>query len=55
MTLIHTGPLGVNTLIVPLKDNKVFIVDPASCEFCGDESLVKDFLVKNNLEPVAVF
>lgn len=55
MTLIHTGPLGVNTLIVPLKDNKVFIVDPASCEFCGDESLVKDFLARNNLEPVAVF
>ena len=55
MTLIHTGPLGVNTLIVPLKDNKVFIVDPASCEFCGDESLVKDTLVTNNMEPVAVF
>lgn len=55
MTLIHTGPLGVNTLIVPLKGNKVFIVDPASCEFCGDESLVKDVLARNNMEPVAVF
>lgn len=54
MNVIHTGPFGVNTMIVPLCDNHVFIVDPACCLFSGDESIITDFLTKNNLTPVAI-
>lgn len=53
MNILHTGPLGVNTFVVPLKDNKVFIVDPATCSFCRDENLIIDFLCSKNLIPVA--
>ncbi len=54
MKLLHTGPFGVNTLIVPLCDNYCFIVDPACCEFCQDENLILDYLSVNNLQPAAV-
>lgn len=54
MNVIHTGPFGVNTLIVPLKDDQVFIVDPACCSFSGDESVIIDYLSQNNLKPVAI-
>ena len=49
-----TGPLQVNTLIVPLVENKVFVVDPANCNFSGDEGKIFDYLEKNHLEPVAI-
>ncbi|MBR1537044.1 MAG: MBL fold metallo-hydrolase [Treponema sp.] len=52
--LLHTGPLQVNTYIVPLFENKVFVVDSAACSFSRDEDSVTSFLKKNNLEPVAV-
>ncbi len=54
MKILHTGPLGVNTYIVPLCDDKVFIVDPASCSFCNDETVVSSFLAQNKLEPLAI-
>lgn len=52
--VIQTGPLGVNSLVVSLSENKVFIVDPACCSFCGDEKKITSFLAENNLEPVAI-
>ncbi|MBQ8013631.1 MAG: MBL fold metallo-hydrolase [Treponema sp.] len=52
--LLHTGPLSVNTYIVPLCGNKVFVIDPADCAFCGDEGSVRSFLQSKNLEPFAV-
>ncbi|MBR1911958.1 MAG: MBL fold metallo-hydrolase [Treponema sp.] len=54
ISVLHTGPFGVNTYIVPLEGNRVFIVDPACCEYCHDSQLVTDFIIKNELEPVAV-
>ncbi len=51
---IATGPLGENSLIVPLKENRVFLVDPASCAFCGDEKKITSYLAANSLEPAAV-
>lgn len=51
--MIQTGPYGVNTYIVGLKDQFCFITDPASCSFSGDENKITDFLEKNSLIPVA--
>ncbi len=53
MTLLHTGPFGVNTYIVHLCGPYVFVVDPASCALCGDEAKVSSYLTQNNLIPVA--
>ncbi|MCR4821832.1 MAG: MBL fold metallo-hydrolase [Treponema sp.] len=52
--LLHTGPLAVNTYIVPLCGNKVFIVDPADCAFCGDEGFILSHLKDQKLEPQAL-
>lgn len=57
MKAILTGPLSVNTWIVPLKDsnrNDVFIVDPAGQPATGDEKEVIDYLKANSLNPVAI-
>ena len=54
VTLLHTGPLGVNTVIVPLANNRVFVVDPASCAFCDDETIVTSYLAQKQWEPVAI-
>ncbi len=52
--ILHTGLLGVNTCVVRLEGSRVFVVDPAACEFCGDAALITDFLHDEGLEPVAV-
>ncbi len=52
--VIHTGPLGVNTYIVPLDGSNVMIIDPASCRFSNDEKAVSSYLLSNNLHPVAI-
>lgn len=52
--LLQTGPLGVNTLIVPLVNGKVFVVDPASCAFSDDETAVSRYLAQEQLDPVAI-
>ena len=48
--VIHTGPLRVNSLIVPTENNKCFVVDPADCSLTGDENLILDYLKANKLE-----
>jgi len=52
--LIHTGPFGVNTLIVSIGGSDVFIVDPASCDFSGDRTAVTVYLAASGLVPKAV-
>lgn len=52
--VLNTGILGVNTLIVPLCENKVFVVDPAACKTSRDSGKIVDFLKRNNLDCVAV-
>lgn len=50
----QTGLLSVNTLIVPVCDNKVFIVDPAACSISGDFFSFLNFLKTNNLECIGI-
>ena len=50
----QTGLLSVNTLIVPVCDNKVFIVDPAACSISGDSFSFLNFLKTNNLECIGI-
>ena len=52
--LLHTGPLAVNTYIVPLSETETFVVDAADCAFSRDEGSVVSFLKSKNLTPVAV-
>jgi len=50
----QAGLLSVNTLIVPVCDNKVFIVDPAACSISGDSFSFLNFLKTNNLECIGI-
>ena len=52
--ILNTGPFQVNTLIVHLSKNEVFIVDPAACSLTCDENKITDFLSKNSLIPKAI-
>lgn len=52
--VLQTGPLAVNTCIVNLDGKNVFVLDPADCDFSGDRFLVRDYLEKNGLNPVAL-
>lgn len=52
--LMRTGALAVNTCIVPLAGDKVFVVDPADCRFSHDEGSVVSYLASKNLTPAAV-
>ena len=51
--VLHTGPLKVNTLVVPLAENFVFVVDSACCHFSRDSNFLTDYLNQNKLVPVA--
>ncbi len=51
---IQTGVFRVNTYIVPVDEKRVFVVDPASCAFSGDENKITLYLEKNHLECAAV-
>lgn len=54
MHVIRTGPISVNSLVVPLVRNLVFVVDPACCQYTNDSDVILDFLKQNKLEPVAI-
>lgn len=52
--VIRTGVLQVNTLIIPVIENKVFIVDPAGCYLSRDENKITDWLASKKLECIGV-
>lgn len=52
--ILCTGPMRVNTLIVPLIRNFVLVFDSACCHFSFDTNFLTDFLKKNSLVPVAI-
>ena len=48
--VIHTGVFKVNTLVVPVENNKCFVVDPAGCKLSNDENLITEYLKSHKLE-----
>lgn len=50
----QTGPLEVNTYILPLAGRAVLLVDPAGCDFSGDEKAVAQILDEHDCVPVGV-
>ncbi len=51
---LQTGPLGVNTYVLPLAGQAVLIVDPAGCQFTGDEKSIVNYLDEHDLVPVGI-
>ena len=51
---MHTGPLAVNTYLVPVSENGVIIVDSANCAFSCDEDSLLHYLKSKKLNPVAI-
>ena len=54
LTILRTGPLGVNTYIVPLAGDAVYVVDPAACALSGDETEITGWLAEHKKEPRAI-
>ena len=52
--VLNTGLLRVNSLIVPLCKNKVFVVDPAACSYSHDGDKITAYLRENGLECYAI-
>ena len=50
----QTGPLEVNSYILPLAGRAVLLVDPAACEFSGDEKALAQILDEHDCVPVGV-
>ena len=50
----QTGPLEVNTYILPLAGRAVLLVDPAGCEFSGDEKRLAQVLDEHDCAPVGI-
>lgn len=50
----QTGPLDVNTFILPLAGRAVLLVDPAACQFSGDEKTLAQVLDEHDCVPVGV-
>jgi glyoxylase-like metal-dependent hydrolase (beta-lactamase superfamily II) len=55
ITVINTGPLGVNTYIIPIAEGHVLIVDPAGCTFSYDETKITDWLKDHHKTPAGIF
>ena len=54
ISVVNTGPLGVNTFVVPLGGSSCFIVDPACCSSCGDVKKLISFISETSLVPAAI-
>jgi len=50
----QTGPLEVNTFILPLAGRAVLLVDPAGCEYSGDEKSIARVLDEHDCVPVGI-
>lgn len=50
----QTGPLEVNTFILPLAGRAVLLVDPAGCDFSGDEKKLAQVLDEHDCTPVGI-
>lgn len=55
LKLVNTGILRVNTWLVPLTENSVFITDPACCDLTGDSDVLIRYLDDNRITPAGIF
>ncbi len=55
LTVLQTGPLGVNTYIIPLAQDAVIVADPAACAFSHDETKITDWLTEHRKIPAVIF
>lgn len=51
---LQTGPLEVNSFILPLAGRAVLLVDPAGCEYSGDENAIARVLDEHDCAPVGI-
>ena len=51
----QTGPLKVKTFILPLAGRAVLLVDPAACEYSGDEKILSQVLDEHDCVPVVLW
>ncbi|MBQ9238639.1 MAG: MBL fold metallo-hydrolase [Treponema sp.] len=54
IAVFQTGPLGVNSYIVPLTEQQVFIVDPAACRATHDQTVLTDWLTARQKQPCGI-
>lgn len=52
---IQTGPLMVNTYIIPLAGDEVLIVDPAACALTRDEDAIANCIKAHGKRPAGIF
>ena len=52
--VIPTGFFSVNSLVIPLSDNKCFVIDPAACSGSGDKNKIVDYLHDKKLDCKAI-
>jgi len=54
MTILQTGPLSVNTILLPIGDGRTVIVDPAGSDLSNDRNVILDYMRENSLKPVCI-
>lgn len=54
LILLNTGIFNINTWIIKINQNKVLIIDPASCKESNDEEKITNYLKQNNLIPLGI-
>lgn len=54
ISVINTGVYGVNSLVIPVGDNKCFVVDPAGSPLTSDETKITDYIKSKKWECVEI-
>lgn len=54
IAVLQTGPIAVNTYIIPLGSGIVLVVDPADSNMTGDEGAVANYLKAHGQEPLGI-
>lgn len=54
LDIMQTGPLGVNTYVIPLAEGMAVVVDPAACAFTHDEDKITGRLRSTGRTPCGI-
>ena len=52
--IIPTGLFRVNSLVIPLSDNRCFVVDPAGCSLSGDADVITSWIKSHKLDCTSI-